>query len=101
MISSVSGARSGMQIIWIGTSIALGFVILMMDDRFFDTFAYVIYAVLVLLLFATIFNPHSIKGSHSWLVLDRCDCSLPSSVSLLRRWLWRSLCAAMDSISIR
>ena len=63
------GARSGMQIIWIGTSIALGFVILMMDDRFFDTFAYVIYAVLILLLFATIFNPHSIKGSHSWLVL--------------------------------
>ena len=63
------GARSGMQIIWIGTSIALGFVILMMDDRVFDTFAYVIYAVLILLLFATIFNPHSIKGSHSWLVL--------------------------------
>ena len=63
------GARSGMQIIWIGTSIALGFVILMLDDRFYDTFSYVIYAVLILLLFATIFNPHSIKGSHSWLVL--------------------------------
>ena len=61
--------RSGMQIIWIGTSIALGFVILMLDDRFYDTFSYVIYAVLILLLFATIFNPHSIKGSHSWLVL--------------------------------
>lgn len=63
------GTRSGMQIVWIGTSIVLGFVILMMDDRFFDTFAYVIYGLLLLLLFATIFNPHSIKGSHSWLVL--------------------------------
>ncbi len=63
------GSRSGMQIIWIGTSITLGFVILMLDDRFYDTFSYVIYAVLVLLLFATIFNPHSIKGSRSWLVL--------------------------------
>ena len=62
-------ARSGMQIIWIATSIALGFVILMLDDRFYDTFSYVIYGVLILLLFATIFNPHSIKGSHSWLVL--------------------------------
>lgn len=61
--------RSGMQIIWIGTSIALGFVILMMDDRFFDTFAYIIYAALLLLLFITIFNPHEIKGSRSWLVL--------------------------------
>ena len=61
--------RSGMQIVWIGTSIMLGFVILMLDDRFYDTFAYVIYALLLLLLFATIFNPHSIKGSRSWLVL--------------------------------
>ena len=61
--------RSGMQIIWIGTSILLGFVILMLDDRFYDTFAYFIYALLLLLLFATIFNPHSIKGSRSWLVL--------------------------------
>ena len=63
------GTRSGMQIVWIGTSICLGFVILMMDSRFFDTFSFVIYGVLLLLLFATIFNPHDIKGSHSWLVI--------------------------------
>lgn len=61
--------RSGMQIIWIGTSLALGFVLLMLDDRFYDTFSYVIYAGLMLLLFITIFNPHEIKGSRSWLVL--------------------------------
>ena len=61
--------RSGMQIVWIGTSIALGFVLLMLDSKFYDTFAYVIYMVLLLLLFATIFNPHEIKGSRSWLVL--------------------------------
>ena len=63
------GTRSGMQIVWIATSVCLGFSILMMDIRFFDTFAYVIYGVLLLLLFATIFNPHDIKGSHSWLVI--------------------------------
>ncbi len=63
------GTRSGMQIVWIGTSICLGFVLLMLDDRFYDTFAYIIYAVLLLLLFVTIFNPHEIKGSRSWLVL--------------------------------
>ena len=62
-------SRSGMQIVWIGTSICLGFIILMMDDRFFDTFGFVIYIALLLLLFATIFNPHEIKGSRSWLVL--------------------------------
>ncbi len=61
--------RSGMQIVWIGTSVCLGFVLLTLDDHFYDTFAYVIYGALLLLLFATIFNPHEIKGSRSWLVL--------------------------------
>lgn len=61
--------RSGMQIVWIGTSIALGFVLLMLDDRFYNTFSYLIYVGLLVLLFATIFNPHEIKGSRSWLVL--------------------------------
>ena len=61
--------RSGMQIIWIGTSIVLGFFILLLDDRYLDMFAYIIFGVMLVLLFATIFNPHSIKGSRSWLVL--------------------------------
>lgn len=63
------GTRSGMQIVWIGTSLCLGLVILLLDDRFYDTFAYFIYGLLLLLLFVTIFNPHTIKGSRSWLVL--------------------------------
>ena len=61
--------RSGMQIVWIGTSLVLGFVLLLLDDRYYDTFAYIIYILLLILLFATIFNPHTIKGSRSWLVL--------------------------------
>lgn len=63
------GTRSGMQIVWISTSICLGLVLLLLDDRFYDTFAYVVYAAMLLLLFVTIFNPHQIKGSRSWLVL--------------------------------
>jgi len=62
-------SRSGMQIVWIGTSIVLGFTILMLDDRFYETYAYVVYGLLLILLFITIFNPHTIKGSRSWLVL--------------------------------
>lgn len=61
--------RSGMQIVWIGTSIVLGFILLMTDDRYFEMFAFIIFCVMLLLLFGTIFNPHSIKGSRSWLVL--------------------------------
>ena len=62
-------SRSGMQIVWIGTSMALGLFLLLLDDRFYDTFAYVIYGFLVLLLIATIFNPTEIKGSRSWIKL--------------------------------
>ena len=42
--------RSGMQIVWIGTSICLGFVIMMTDTRIYDTFSFIIYGVLLLLL---------------------------------------------------
>ena len=62
-------SRSGMQIVWIGTSIVLAMVLLLLDYRIYDTFGYVIYGALLLLLFLTIFNPHEIKGSRSWLVL--------------------------------
>jgi rod shape determining protein RodA len=61
--------RSGMQIVWIGTSLVLAFVILLLDDSYFELFAYVFFALMLLLLFATIFNPHSIKGSRSWIVM--------------------------------
>ena len=47
----------------------LGLVLLLLDDRFYDTFSYVLYGGFILLLIATIFNPHEIKGSRSWLVL--------------------------------
>ncbi len=62
-------SRSGMQIVWIGTSIALGVCLLLLDSRMYEAFAYFIYGFMLLLLFATIFNPHEIKGSRSWLVL--------------------------------
>ena len=59
--------RTGMQLVWIGTSLILGAVILLLDDRIFDTFAYLIYAALLLLLLATPFLARDIKGSMSWI----------------------------------
>ena len=61
------GTRTGMQLVWIGTSVLLGSVILMTDDRIFDTFAFVIYVLLLALLFITPFLAHDIKGSLSWI----------------------------------
>lgn len=61
--------RAGKQLMWIGCSLSLGFVLLMLEHRLYDTYAYLIYGILLLLLFGTIFNPHQIKGSRSWIVL--------------------------------
>lgn len=62
-------SRSGMQLVWIGTSLVLALVLILLDHRIYDTFAFPIYCVLMAVLFLTIFNPHEIKGSRSWIVL--------------------------------
>lgn len=61
--------RPGSQLLWMGLSAGLIFVILMLEREFFDVFAYVIYGLVILLLIATIFLAPNIKGSHSWLVV--------------------------------
>ncbi|MCH5240112.1 MAG: rod shape-determining protein RodA [Muribaculaceae bacterium] len=59
---------SGKQLRWIGLSLILGFVILLLDYRLYEAYAYPIYGIVVLVLIATIFLSPNIKGSHSWLV---------------------------------
>ena len=61
--------RPIMQLIWIGTSVVLIFMIMMLDKNFFETFSYPIYALVILLLIFTIFFAPDIKGSRSWLVI--------------------------------
>lgn len=60
---------SGKQIRWIGLALVLGLVILLIDKRMLETYAYPIYIAILLLLIVTIGIAPNIKGSHSWLVL--------------------------------
>ena len=60
---------SGKQIRWIGMGLVLGFVILLMDARIYETYAYPVYVGMMLLLLVTPFFAPDIKGSHSWLVI--------------------------------
>lgn len=61
--------RSGKQLVWIGTALVLGFVILMMDWRLIQSSAWPLYGVMMLVLLATPFLAHDIKGSMSWISL--------------------------------
>lgn len=59
---------SGKQFLWIGLSLIIGCVILLLDYRIYKTYAYPIYGIVILVLLATIFLAPDIKGSRSWLV---------------------------------
>lgn len=59
---------SGKQFLWIGLSLVIGCVILLLDYRIYETYAYLIYGIVILVLIVTIFVAPDIKGSRSWLV---------------------------------
>lgn len=59
---------SGKQIRWIGLGFFIGFIILLVNTRIFETYAYPIYILVMLLLLVTPFLAPDIKGSRSWLV---------------------------------
>lgn len=58
---------SGKQMIWIGSSLLIGFVILLIDAKFFDAFAYWIYAFVLLLLLIVLVYGKATKGATSWI----------------------------------
>ncbi|MBB4035184.1 rod shape determining protein RodA [Dysgonomonas hofstadii] len=66
---SLFDGRAGSQLIWMGTSIILGFIILKLDSNMYDILAYYIYAFFMLLLLVTAIVAPDIKGSRSWLVI--------------------------------
>ncbi len=61
--------NSGKQIVWGGTSLVLAIVLMLIEKRFYDTAAYVIYGAMILLLAVTIVIAPDTKGSRSWLPL--------------------------------
>src|SRR5574344_2874057 len=60
---------SGKQFMWIGVSLFVAFSLLLIDDRSYQVYAYLIYGIIILLLLITIFIAPDIKGSRSWIVL--------------------------------
>ena len=59
--------RAGKQLVWISCSLGLGFILLMLEDKLYDMFAYILYIGMMLLLFVTPFLAEDTKGSYSWL----------------------------------
>lgn len=60
--------RAGKQFVWALTAFGLAGIIILLDSRIFNYFAYIFYGFVIILLVATIFLATDIKGSKSWLV---------------------------------
>lgn len=60
------GTEPGKQLFWIGTSFVWIFLILVLDGKFYTTFSYLIYALMLLLLVGVLFVGKEIGGAKSW-----------------------------------
>ncbi len=58
--------KYGKQLIWIGTSLVLALIILIIDENFYTAFAYFIFGALLLANIAVPFLGREVKGSSSW-----------------------------------
>ena len=59
--------RYGKQLIWIGLSIFVGLVILLIDGKFYSTFSIPIYVVNMLLLVVVLVTARDVAGARSWI----------------------------------
>jgi len=59
-------AEPGKQLFWIGTSFIWILLILILDGKFYTTFSYLIYAVMIILLIGVLIVGKEIGGAKSW-----------------------------------
>ena len=60
--------RYGKQLVWIGFSVVIAAILLMLDSRVYSIFAYFFYGISIAVLIITVIVAPEIKGSRSWLV---------------------------------
>ena len=58
--------RYGKQLLWIGMGLFLAFIILLIDAKFFSSFAYIFYFLIILVLIAVLIFGKTVAGSRSW-----------------------------------
>lgn len=59
----------GKQILWVSVAIVLAILIVIIDNKFYTTFAYIIYGLVMLMLVMIFFVGSEINGNKSWFVM--------------------------------
>lgn len=76
-VSSIGGtdgaidfnSSHGRQLVWMLFSLFLLLIVIFIDHRFFETLAYIIYGLGIVLLIVTIFVGKKVSGATSWLII--------------------------------
>lgn len=71
----------GKQLLWIITALGLASLFLMMDSKFFETFAYPMYILGIVLLIGVLIFGKEIKGAKSWFVIGGIISLQPSEIA--------------------
>jgi rod shape determining protein RodA len=58
--------NAGKQLIWIGSSLVLVIIIMVIDFKFYEAFAYVLWGLFLIALVAVIFLARDVNGAKSW-----------------------------------
>ncbi|MBC7921068.1 MAG: rod shape-determining protein RodA [Ferruginibacter sp.] len=58
--------NSGKQLLWIGTAVLLIIAVLVIDYRFYDTFAFVLYGFTLIALVGVLLLARDVNGAKSW-----------------------------------
>ncbi len=59
----------GKQILWVTVALVLAILIVIIDNKFYTTFAYLIYGLVMVMLIMIFFIGSEVKGNKSWFVL--------------------------------
>ncbi len=58
--------RYGKQLVWIALSLFLAFSVLLIDSKFFSTYAYLFYGLMIIVLIGVLLFGSTVAGSRSW-----------------------------------
>ena len=61
--------RFGKQLVWIGASILLAVLLIVLDAKFYIYFAYILFAALIIILMGVLVFGTEINGAKSWFVI--------------------------------
>src|SRR5258705_2243563 len=57
----------GKQLLWIGASLFVAYMVLLIDGKFYAQFSYVIYVAVLLLLVVSLLFARKVKGAEAWI----------------------------------